>query len=112
MCTGHLKPLNKNNLNEKALRAAKNKQRKHLLQHIYNSKRWKQLRNDYISQHERCEICGSIATTVHHIKRFGSGHNKREIEKLAYDKTNLMALCTKCHLSKHHREIEKDTDKD
>lgn len=102
MCN-HLKPLNKNNLNAKALHASKNKQHRKLIQHIYNSKKWKQLRNSYITQHPICEYCGKPATTVHHIKRFSIATNKREMEQIAYDEHNLMSLCVKCHLSQHRK---------
>ena len=102
MCDKHLKPLNKNNLNKKALHASKNKERRKLLQHIYNSKKWKTLRNEYIEHHQCCELCGEPATTVHHIKKFSSGLNKKEIEHLAYDANNLQALCLSCHFKQHH----------
>lgn len=106
MCKKHNKPLNKNNLNKKALCASKNKEKRKLLQHIYNSKKWKSLRLEYITNHPSCEICGLPATTVHHIKRFSTGINKREIENLAYDKNNLMAMCYSCHFKSHHKNIE------
>lgn len=105
MCK-HQKPLNKNNLNPKALKLSKNKERRKFLQHIYNSKKWKTIRNEYINEHPVCERCGQQATTVHHIRRFSQGLNKKEIEQLAYDKNNLMSLCMKCHLSEHRRTLE------
>lgn len=106
MSRDHYKPLNKNNLNEKALHAAKNKEKRNFLRHIYNNKKWKELRNQYITEHPKCEVCGADACQVHHIKRFSTGKSKKEIEKLAYDKNNLMALCKHCHISKHHKDTE------
>ena len=102
MSKDHRKPLNKNNLTKKALSASKGKDKKKFLRHIYNSKKWKEIRNEYISEHPTCECCHfELATQVHHIKRFSAGKNKKEIEMLAYDINNLMALCSHCHISKH-----------
>lgn len=109
----HHKPLNKNNLNEKALAASKSKDKKKFLRHIYNSKKWKDIRNEYISEHPTCECCHfELATQVHHIKRFSTGKNKKEIEKLAYDKNNLMALCSHCHISKHLKNFSESVIED
>ena len=105
MSKDHHKPLNKNNLNEKALYASKNKEKRNFLRHIYNSKKWKELRKLYISEHPKCEICGADACQVHHIKRFSLGKSKKEIEQLAYDYNNLMSLCKHCHLSKHLKNL-------
>lgn len=85
-----------------ATRSKKSKQR--LLKHIYNSKKWKELRAQYISDHPLCECCGEPAVQVHHIKSFSTGKSKKEIEKLAYDPNNLMSLCKHCHISKHKKD--------
>ena len=109
MSRDHNKPLNKNNLNKKALAAAKNKEKRNFLRHIYNNKKWKSLRNEYIAEHPLCECCGEPAMQVHHIKRFSTGRNKKEIEKLAYDKNNLMSLCKHCHISKHSKNLSENS---
>ena len=97
------KPHNKESLNKSAFATKSKKDKTKLLRHIYNSKKWKSLRNDYISEHPYCECCGSDATQVHHIISFSSGHSKHEIEKLAYDYNNLMSLCKHCHKGKHNK---------
>lgn len=95
-------PLNKNNLNPKALvESHKRTEKKRFLRHIYNSRKWKELRNEYITEHPNCEICGKIAQQVHHKRRFSTGKNKKDMLKLAYDRNNLMSLCKHCHISKH-----------
>ncbi len=106
MRKNHNTPLNRNNLSKKSFKASRNKDKKKFLRHIYNSKKWKELRKSYISEHPKCEICGEDACQVHHIKRFSTGKSKKEIEKLAYDYNNLMSLCKHCHLSKHHKDVE------
>lgn len=40
-----------------------------------------------------CEICGSRAVDIHHIKRRGIGGNP-DADKIE----NLMAVCRKCHI--------------
>ena len=82
MSSGHLKPLNRNNLikNHTSKKCTHSKSK--FLRHIYNSKKWKTLRNKYISDHPLCEICGAEATQVHHIIPFSTGKCKKDIEKL------------------------------
>jgi 5-methylcytosine-specific restriction endonuclease McrA len=41
-----------------------------------------------------CEVCGSRAVDIHHIKARGMGGSKN-----ANDITNLMALCRRCHIT-------------
>lgn len=95
------KPHNKESLNKNAFNAKSKKDKTKLLRHIYNSKKWKKLRNEYIKQHNKCECCGDDATQVHHKIPFSKGKSKKEIEKLAYDYENLVALCKHCHIKKH-----------
>jgi len=78
-------------------------------QKIYNSKLWKKLRNAYIAEFPLCEECmkhGRVtpATEVHHKVEFLKGTTQVEIESLAYDWNNLMALCKECHLEKHGKK--------
>lgn len=78
-------------------------------QKIYNSKEWKHLRRSYISEHPLCEEClknGKVtpAQEVHHIVKFSTGKTEAEVKSLAYDETNLMSLCSKCHKEKHKHD--------
>lgn len=99
------KPHNKESLNKNALTTRSKKDKRRFLSHIYGSKKWKTLRSEYISEHPICEECKEKqATQVHHIKKFSDGKSKREIEKLAYNKKNLMALCEECHKKKHKKQ--------
>lgn len=74
---------------------------------IYHSKRWKELRNNYIKKHPLCAIClasGKVvsAEDVHHKDSFNNYVRNERISK-AYDETNLMSLC-----KKHHAELHKN----
>ncbi|MCL2521278.1 MAG: HNH endonuclease [Erysipelotrichales bacterium] len=79
---------------------AKSKQ----LQNFYNSKAWFNAR-DYKLQEQnfKCERCGGVAETVHHIIPL-TDQNYNDIEiRLGND--NLMAVCKNCH-KQIHRELD------
>lgn len=92
------------------LKKAKNKSRIKRIKEdknkdIYNSKKWKTLRNYYIKNHPLCYICelkgvAKIAEDVHHIDSFSRYIGDERIEK-AFDINNLMTLC-KYHHSQLH----------
>ena len=73
---------------------------------LIHSKRWLALRRDYLTRHPLCERCREndrlrTATEVHHKIPIESGHCYNEKSRLAYDPTNLMALCRECHINEH-----------
>lgn len=75
-------------------------------QKIYNSQKWKKLRNAYIAEFPLCQSClekGIVtpADAVHHLRPFLSGSTQAEIEALAFDWENLMAVCSQCHKELH-----------
>lgn len=76
-------------------------------QKVYNTKRWKELRELKVQANPLCEEClkeGRItpAQEVHHIKSFcARGLSPEEKERRAYDYENLMSLCKDCHHKKH-----------
>lgn len=51
------------------------------------------LLKNYKAEHEKCEICGHYATTVHHILPVSLGGTDEEY--------NLQALCIECHAKAH-----------
>lgn len=59
---------------------------------------WKRIRDKYIAQFPKCEMCGKDATEVHHIVPLCKGGTS--------DKYNLMALCTECHMKIHYEEVK------
>lgn len=77
-------------------------------QKIYQSARWKELRQSKLMQQPLCELClakGIVtpAIDVHHIDSF---MNYIGIERLAkaFDYKNLQSVCKFCHSSLHCHE--------
>jgi 5-methylcytosine-specific restriction endonuclease McrA len=98
---------------------------------IITGKRWQELRGMKLLKNEidnggYCEQCVKNyfvggprprrATEVHHITPIESAHTREEMEALAYDKNNLMALCSECHHDLHRQmgkaHIKEALDKD
>lgn len=82
-------------------------------QKLLNSKRWKELRRQYLQAHplcERCEAEGYVRSAVdlHHVVPVETGKTQQEMERLAFDIHNLRALCIPCHIATH-KEMGKGT---
>lgn len=78
---------------------------------IYNTSTWKDLRTSYIMEHPLCEVCLKKGLTVpseevHHIKYISSGTNNLEMQDIAYNPDNLIALCTECHHKIHNNQLK------
>ena len=88
---------------------------------IITSRKWSELRGlkmlkNEISNGGFCEQCVKNyflggprprkATEVHHIVPIESAHTREEMEALAYDENNLIALCRECH-HEAHRQLGK-----
>lgn len=59
---------------------------------FYNSDPWKMLSAKKLQDDKyRCQVCGAIATEVHHIVPIKKDWFKR------FDINNLMSVCTSCH---------------
>jgi len=75
---------------------------RHDLHAFYITKAWLHLRAEVLrEQHYECQRCKAKglfvpAVTVHHIRTV------RDAPWLALTKSNLMALCEKCHYEIHH----------
>lgn len=74
-------------------------------QKYYNTSQWKKLRSAYLMEHPLCEMClkeGKTTPTqeIHHIKEILSGADDLERKDLAFNYSNLMALC-----EYHHHQI-------
>lgn len=75
------------------------------LYEFYNSKPWRRLSHRIIKEaHYECQMCKEEhrlgrATLAHHVKHL------REHPELAYEPSNLMALCHDCHERIHGRGI-------
>lgn len=68
---------------------------------LINSSRWRKLRNEQLMKNPLCQVCGDIATEVHHLKPIESEKEFERMETLAYDPVNLQSLCHKCHVDTH-----------
>lgn len=67
-------------------------------QAFYQSPEWRQLSRAYMYKRGfRCEVCGGIATEVHHKIPLRVDWAKR------LDETNLMAVCRKCHVAEERK---------
>ena len=88
---------------------------------IITGKKWQELRGmkmlkNAIDNGGFCEQCVKNyftggprprrATEVHHIVPIESAHTRAEMEALAYDENNLIALCSECH-HEAHRQLGK-----
>ena len=83
---------------------------KYIYRYVYNTTRWKKLREAYLMQHPLCEMCekdGKVneAVEVHHITPISYAESELEMKELGYNPNNLMALCKECH-HKLHNEIK------
>ena len=82
-------------------------------QKLLNSKRWRELRVQYLQAHpvcERCEAEGYVraAVDLHHRIPVETAKSDQEMERLCFDLNNLQALCVPCHV-KTHKEMGKNT---
>jgi len=78
-------------------------------QKFYNSKRWKELRNEVRAEKKmRCDKCTKLIrgkSIVDHIKEIDE--QNKEDESITLSKDNLQLLCLSCHNTKtHYKSIE------
>jgi len=79
---------------------------KFMFQSIYNTVRWKKLREAKVQANPLCEVClaaGGVMQVeeVHHVKPLDFALDRYELEVLAYDWDNLVSLCVECHKNEH-----------
>ena len=71
---------------------------------IYNTSRWRHLRDKILRTNPICNICkNALAQEVDHITPFSLGLTDRQKMQLGFDLSNLQAICTQCHNIKHNR---------
>lgn len=80
------------------MKYSKNKEYHRLL----SSHRWQILRASYLRAHPVCEYCDaegktSLSEVVHHVIPVEDAKDAATMEALAFDVSNLMALCDACH---------------
>lgn len=75
---------------------------------IYQSLRWRELREAKLDANPVCELCekaGRVtpATLVHHRIPIETALTRAGMEELAYRWSNLQSLCRPCHSDIHQR---------
>ena len=75
---------------------------------IYNTARWRKMREAKLRDNPLCEICERNGITrmtddVHHIQSFMSTDNPESRKVLAFDYDNLMSVCDECHSAIHNK---------
>lgn len=78
---------------------------------VYNTKRWRDLRLNYLATHSLCEQCkaeGKVvaAVDIHHKNEISNATTIEGMQHLGFDETNLMALCKSCHYKIHNTHEE------
>ena len=82
---------------------------------LINSRKWAKLRYEKLQNNPLCERCmssGIIApgTEIHHITPIDTGCTPAEMQRLAYNYSNLQTLCHACHVQVH-KELQSKTAK-
>lgn len=84
----------------------RNTEKRKLRMKVYQSEKWKEIKNAHLMQYPICEICNKeLAEDVHHISSFLIDGNI-DIEK-AFDLDNLLSVCKKCHGKLHSPKKKK-----
>lgn len=73
---------------------------------LINTSRWRKVRAVVLKDHPWCEDCEgegivSLATEVHHVVPLESIKDYGRMQRMAYDRDNLVSLCTRCHKARH-----------
>ena len=79
---------------------------------VYNTHRWRLMRDKYLMMHPLCERClrndeYNAATEVHHNKPLSTAETEMTLKYLGFSYENLEALCEKCHHEVHNRMRKK-----
>lgn len=101
-CTPIVEAERETRLQESRLKSnrAYNKRRDPKYVRFYNSLDWRTLSAKYTQDKGyRCEVCGAMATQVHHKKPIQTPDGW----ELRLDYNNLELLCTRCHNERHDR---------
>lgn len=69
---------------------------------LIHSAKWHRLRCQTLAAHPTCEVCGTLATEVHHRQPLDLFRNDPVMmEKMCFDPENLQCLCREHHLMVH-----------
>lgn len=78
---------------------------------IYNTNKWRKLRNATFLQQPLCRVCeleGKITPTedIHHLISLLSTNDPNLRRKIAFDPYNLIGVCKKCHNRIHNSDLQ------
>lgn len=73
---------------------------------MIQSRQWRDLRRQQLTQRPLCEICLSRglyvpATEVHHVTPCETAATEAEMQRLMFSPSNLQSLCRACHREEH-----------
>jgi 5-methylcytosine-specific restriction protein A len=71
---------------------------------VYQSKQWKATRQWVLNETPFCAVCDSPANEIDHIIPLSKIYMQQLDGNLAYDTSNLQALCKSCHSKKSWTE--------
>jgi HNH endonuclease len=79
---------------------------------VYNTKRWRGLRLQYLREHPLCEVCllsGKLspAKEAHHKIQLNTVQNIQAKKNLGFDYDNLQSLCPTHHKEEHRKRLKK-----
>jgi len=91
---------------KKAKKQNNNSNKRKERQEVYNTSRWRKLRDAKLLEQPLCEVClakGIIkpAEDVHHLDSFMNYEGLKRLEK-AYNYNNLQSVCKECHQKEHN----------
>ena len=92
--------------------AEKQGKAKRIYDTVYNTTRWRSLRQTYLCAHPLCELClqrGIVApaTDVHHKLEISNAQTDAEMLSIGFDYNNLQSLCESCHTALHANKKRK-----
>ena len=73
---------------------------------LINCQKWVNLRAEKLRNNPLCEHCFAKnivnpGTEIHHLQPIDTGANFETMKQLAYNYTNIVTLCHKCHIQAH-----------
>lgn len=76
---------------------------------MIQSREWRELRVEVLREHPLCQWCeqkGYVvpATECHHLREVEKGKTEAEQRELMFSRSNVVALCHRCHADYHNQQ--------
>ena len=76
---------------------------------MIQSREWRELRVEVLREHPLCQWCeqkGYVvpATDCHHLREVEKGRTEAEQRELMFSRSNVVALCHRCHADYHNQQ--------